>query len=189
MVAPCIIRLFVDREFPNQNADASKPASTTMGFACPSVVHHRQPSEAVGVDALVQVAQSRHGHATVDYEPTVNICFCDECVAMFKTFSGASDSQVAKLRKALMTMSTLDRVYTDDAELMDLEKKWVAFRSKATAEYVGLLAKGFKEKCPEGIFELTSFKTYRPDDRLAPVVWRGCCGHGAVSRCRPAADL
>ena len=45
-----------------------------------------------------------------------------------------------------------------------LQKQWVAFRSKATAEYVGLLAKGFKQQYPEGIFELTSYKSFRPDD-------------------------
>ena len=162
---------FVDRDFPNQNADVSKPASMNMSFACPSVVHHRQGQEAVGVDNLVKAAQSRHGHATVDYEPGVNICFCDECVASFKAFSGVNDEQVAKLRTALVTMSQFDRLYSNDAELMNLQTKWVAFRSQATAEYVGLLAKGFKAKYPEGIFELTSFKTYRPDDRLA--LWYG----------------
>ena len=150
--------VFTDREFPNQHADSSRSIGSSMAFACPSVVDHRAASEAVGVAQLVQKARSRHGHVTVDYEPGIQICFCDECVAAFKTFSGASDQQVDKFRKALVSMSAMDRVNTTDAELQTLQKQWVAFRSEATARYIGLLVKGFKELYPEGVFELTSFQ-------------------------------
>ena len=163
--------VFTDREFPNQHADPSRSVVGTMSLACPSVVHHRASNQLAGVAELAQKARSRHGHVTVDYEPNIKLCFCDECIAAFKSFSGASDQQVEKLRKAVVSMSEVDRVYTTDSELMELQKQWVAFRSEYTAQYIGALVKGFKELYPEGVFELTGFRSFRLDEIQA--LWYG----------------